>query len=98
MLELIGVHMERLQDISPSDIIAEGIQIPVTPTGEPLIDISTKHGPAHFLKRLEDATTDELLYAHWAALWAQLNGIESWDANPWVWVIKFRRAEASDAI
>lgn len=69
-LEVVSVRVERLQDISEADAIAEGTQEPS------LVPITGA--------RLSER-------AVYAALWESINGPGSWDANPWVWVVEFKR-------
>lgn len=67
-LDITGVRVERLQDISEADAAAEGV--------------SAKHtGDAHYTAR-----------EAYAVLWESINGPGSWDLNPWVWVIEFKKA------
>jgi len=35
--------------------------------------------------------------AEFKELWASINGPSSWDANPWVWVVEFKRVEGGAA-
>ena len=72
-LEIVSVRVERLQEISEADAIAEG-----APGGHGAI-------PGYSYS----ATSKE----HYQHFWEQINGAGSWDANPWVWVIEFKRIE-----
>lgn len=92
LLSISDVRVQRLQDITSADILAEGVRIPACEeSGNPLIDVSTPNGPAAFLTREQFSDCDALLRAHWAALWCSINGRASWDANPWVWALSFNR-------
>lgn len=72
-LEITGVRVERLQDISEADAQAEGCALEcMTPIGDD--SGSAIHGPGGYI-----------------ALWESINGPGSWDLNPWVWVVEFRR-------
>lgn len=74
-LEITGVRVERLQEISEADARAEG-----APPSHPSIDrISREYGYADFPR------------SWYAQLWGQINGADAWAANPWVWAIEFRR-------
>ena len=63
-LEITGVRVERLNDISYHDAVAEGCG-----------------------GMLEPATV------YFQCVWKDINGKDSWNANPWVWVIEFRRVK-----
>lgn len=74
-LEITDVRVERLQEISQADAIAEG-----APPSHPTIDnVSRQYGHEDFSR------------SWYAQLWDQINGAGSWDANPWVWALSFRR-------
>ena len=81
LLEVTDVRVERLQEISAADAIAEGLSW-VSPT----------YGIRGMAK-----TWDADPRVSYAALWESINGAAAWAANPWVWVVSFKRAEAPHA-
>ena len=78
-LGITSVRVERLQDISEADAAAEG----VTPKWEP--------GCSGRLMEALGGFSFRPAASAYADLWESLHGPGSWDANPWVWVIEFRR-------
>lgn len=93
-LEITEVRVERLQDISDADAVAEGIErgkdFPgwyrgPLPGDSPGLQQSSRNfkTPTAFAR---------LAYR---ALWDSINGEGSWDANPWVWAVSFKRVEAA---
>lgn len=91
-LEIVSVRVERVQDITTADIQAEGVTIPITEDGRPLLNISDENGPCRYLKKEDLGDIDAWWRAHFAALWDKLNGHRApWKDNPWVWVVEYRR-------
>ncbi|MGK3116700.1 morphogenetic protein [Candidatus Pantoea formicae] len=76
-LEITGVRVERLQDISEADAAAEGIKARKPWSG---LDGCIGSGGASAKEKFE-------------TLWESIYGEGSWQANPWVWVIEFKRVE-----
>lgn len=68
VLEIAGVRVERLNEISRGDAMAEGC---------PHSNLAYGQNPCDWFREL----------------WKSTNGPESWAANPWVWVIEFRKTE-----
>jgi hypothetical protein len=71
-LEIVSVRVERLQEISADDAIAEG------------------HPSLEWMS--ENVTNDAAL-DWYQDLWIDINGLESWKSNPFVWVLEFRRIQ-----
>lgn len=80
-LEITGIRVERLQDISEDDAIAEGI------TGPHDVGYQAYRVPDDSKPRYSSAISA------YESLWQSINGQASWDANPWVWVVDFKRIQ-----
>jgi len=83
-LEVTGVRVERLQDISEGDTIAEGVEIS---------DLAKLHALA-LRKKGRNISAAVVEYG---ILWESINGPGSWDVNPWVWVVEFKRVQEGGA-
>jgi hypothetical protein len=84
-LEITGIRVERLNDISREDAIAEGIE--QWPAHYPGASVNWKlYG---WLEKHKQCSPDPRL--SYETLWESINGHGSWSCNPWVWVVEFKR-------
>lgn len=90
-LKITTVKCERLQDISNEDSISEGV----------LFDKDFKSYNCYMCDEkghkagaeiCEDGFFDNA-YKSFKSLWISINGEESWDLNPWVWVYEFEQCD-----
>jgi hypothetical protein len=77
LLEITDVRVERLQDITPDQCIAEGVDAAMC---------------RQFLETAPSRHTLKEAEIHgFSGLWNSVGG--DWQANPWVWCVSFRRVE-----
>ena len=74
LLEIVAVRVERLQDISDEQALAEGVEVWAR-DADPVL-------------RQKYADDPKLAFV---GLWTAVNGLGSYNANPWVWVIEYKR-------
>ncbi|MCK9209217.1 MAG: hypothetical protein M0P61_00135 [Ignavibacteriaceae bacterium] len=74
-LEIVNIVVERLNNISGVDCIAEGI------------DKELCKDYNHDNIFLDEEAAKE----YYQELWEKINGKGSWEKNPWVWKIEFKR-------
>lgn len=89
-LEIVSVRVERLQEISEADAIAEGVQTHAQKYGLPEMKL---HGTTPWYRYDGEACAAVSAKESYRTLWESINGPGSWSANPRVWVIEFRRIE-----
>lgn len=82
-LDVVRVRVERLQDISEADAQVEGVE---RLTGSLSSLFRSYTSPAIGLATARES---------FRTLWHALHGRESWDANPWVWVIEWAPLDAA---
>ena len=99
-LEIVSVRVERLQAISEADASAEGCERmdserevrdwKICPQcgGNGLYTAFSGSGGALPDSDCFKCDTYVKRYRH---LWESINGAGSWDANPWVWVVEFKK-------
>ncbi|WP_274370991.1 hypothetical protein [Morganella morganii] len=84
LLEITDVRVDRLQDISEEDAVAEGV-------------VTGSYGnEGNWMKGFyapggnQPHQTEKSAYSE---LWCSIYGVDAWYKNPWVWVIEFRRVK-----
>lgn len=101
ILEIVSVRVERLQVISEADAIAEGCY-----TNDVYSDLAGENDVWHCVRCKGFQVHEQCSMAgctevdcnecntpvkRFKQLWQRINGAESWAANPWVWVVEFKR-------
>lgn len=79
-LEITDIRVEQLQDISEEDALAEGVNICA-----PYVGVDCEGNV------IESDIISWMPSDYYRELWESINGKGSWDLNPWVWVIQFKR-------
>lgn len=83
-LEVTGGRVERLQDITEADAIAEGVEMSSRYEGR----------WRNYVRERESsgigATVGDAR-GSFCSLWESINGAYSWASNPWVWCVSFKR-------
>ena len=81
-LRVTGVKVERLQDISEADAVAEGISV---------LPMQSADDPSAWWQSGPGLHQDRMPRGSFGKLWNSINGPDAWDANLWVAAYTFER-------
>lgn len=86
-LKIKSVRVERLHEISMEDALSEGIERARWAPGWKHYTNPSKYFKDKFYGAMHGTIMSFM------SLWMKINGRESLDSNPWVWVIEFERID-----
>lgn len=89
-LKITDIRVERLQEISEADAIKEGVHYEDFFESYDCYLCRSEKGHRGALHICEDGYFDNA-FESFRSLWYSLNGENSWQQNPFVWVIQFER-------
>ena len=104
--------VERLQDISEADAMAEGCEAIPFPGPWWQGYRAGDEGELHHQQTVGDAPPEWMIEPKrmkpmnhldrsardaFRQLWMQINSADSWNANPWVWVVEFKQLKGAKA-
>ncbi|HBS3676301.1 TPA: hypothetical protein MAG16_003595 [Klebsiella quasipneumoniae subsp. similipneumoniae] len=99
LLEITNVRVERLNAISEEDAQREGVHTEVW--DQTVVARNYAARDEFFQFWSEDmphyVEMNQLYRSSFRSLWESIYGAENWLANPWVWVIEFKRVEGGAA-
>lgn len=91
-LEITAVRVERLQDISEADALAEGVEMGRCVCTDCDFEVTASGNPGAMCPdwgcdgEIRKASAKE----NYELLWESINGKGSWDKNPFVWILEFK--------
>ena len=89
-LKVVSVSVERLKDIDEQGAINEGIEN--LSADEFKYNLFKNYLRSDKEANYQDFTTDNPIWSY-QTLWQKINGKDSWDLNPFVFVYKFQRID-----
>ncbi|HCI7025576.1 TPA: hypothetical protein NPQ74_001868 [Klebsiella pneumoniae] len=99
LLEITSVRVERLNAISEEDAQREGVHTEVW--DQTVVARNYAARDEFFQFWSEDmphyVEMNQLYRSSFRSLWESIYGAENWLANPWVWVVEFKRVEGGAA-
>ena len=89
-LQVTKVRLQRLQDITEEDAMAEGI---IQFADKGYAQAGAVYIDQNRISSVDIEYVGDTAKEAFQLLWQSINGAKSWEANPWVWPVDFNASE-----